>query len=102
MKTLICVLLALCFTCNAYAFDYQEYKDYVNQTVVKKGENKDAIRLEWTEAFGGTDIWGPYYEFKLLEKKFKEHLTIKFFGMVGKPDFGDEYKQFVFVFKKAF
>jgi|GEM_PF-2764931 len=64
-----------------------------------KIDEKRLIRLAWKRVFG-VDVWYPYYKVKEIEDWVKEKVSVRVFGLKGRPRF--ENDQILYVFKAKF
>ncbi len=59
----------------------------LNSFYVRPVNESEKIRQMWKEAFGGIDVWLPYYNVKKIEKWAKQKVSFKIFQMKCTPKF---------------
>lgn len=82
---------------NDTVIDHKVFDKLYNTAQVDK---KKQLREEWKKAFGGVDIWYPYFKAREVEQWVKERLSFKIGKLKGKPQFDEG--TIAYVFKAGF
>ena len=79
------------------------FLDFINTEAyaanIDEEDEKTILRDKWKELLG-IDIFYPYFKAKELEDWIKDRVSIKIFGMKGRPKF--DRNQIIYTFKAKF
>jgi len=97
----IVIFLLLFVLSHPKAHAYDNFNEYVNNTVIQVKETDQDIRDSWEELLG-FDLWMPYYKLEVIRKDISSSLDMKIYNFRGKLEYAKNYKEAMYVFRVRF